>query len=102
LKRKAIETFAEVSTCDGKTTPRVVVGEKMPLEQLLVVVANFQQIYFPAINQDGKVIGILSTNDIREVMFEQGVHHLIVAKDIATPNVVRFSGRIHCRRPWIK
>ncbi len=33
--------------------------------------------------------GILSINDIREVMFEESVRRLIVAKDVATPNVVR-------------
>ena len=41
-------------------------------------------------------------NDIREVMFEESVRRLIVAKDVATPNVVRVFGQIHCRRPWIR
>ena len=33
--------------------------------------------------------GILSINDIRGVMFEESLLGLIVAKDVATPNVVR-------------
>ena len=33
--------------------------------------------------------GILSINDIRGVMFEESLRRLIVAKDVATPNVVR-------------
>jgi len=37
--------------------------------------------------------GILSINDIRELMFEESVQHLIVAKDVATPNVVRVFGQ---------
>ena len=41
---------------------------------------------------DGRVTGILSINDIREVMFEASMQHLIVAKDVATPNVVRVVG----------
>ena len=36
--------------------------------------------------------GILSINDIREVMFEESLRRLIVAKDVATPNVVRVFG----------
>jgi CIC family chloride channel protein len=44
------------------------------------------------IGLDGRVTGILSINDIREVMFEESVQHLIVAKDVATPNVVRVFG----------
>lgn len=69
--------------------PVVVVGEKMPLDQLVEVMANSQQNYFPVIGLDGKLTGILSINDIREVMFEESVRHLIVAQDVATPNVVR-------------
>jgi CIC family chloride channel protein len=33
--------------------------------------------------------GILSINDIREFMFEESINHLIVARDVATPNVER-------------
>ena len=61
----------------------------MPLDQLLEVMANSQQVYFPVVDLAGKTTGILSINDIREVMFEESVRHLIVAKDVATPNVVR-------------
>jgi len=46
-------------------------------------------IYFPVVNLKGEMTGILSINDVREIMFEEGVSHLIVAKDVATPNVVR-------------
>jgi len=76
-----------------KPQPVVVVGEKMPLGQLIEVMANSQQNYFPVVGLDGRVTGILSINDIREVMFEESVHHLIVAKDVATPNVVRVFGQ---------
>src|SRR3989339_85276 len=72
--------------------PVVVVGEKMPLGQLVEVMANSQQIYFPVVGLDGRVTGILSINDIREVMFEESAHQLIVAQDVATPNVVRVLG----------
>jgi chloride channel protein, CIC family len=72
--------------------PVVVVGEKMPLGQLLEVMSHSQQNYFPVIGLDGKVTGILSINDIREVMFEESLHQLVVAKDVATPNVVRVFG----------
>lgn len=33
--------------------------------------------------------GILSINDVRSVLFEDTVDRLIVARDVATPNVVR-------------
>jgi len=76
-----------------KPQPVAVVGEKMPLGQLIEVMANSQQIYFPVVDWGGKLTGILSINDIREVMFEESIHHLIVAKDVATTNVVRVFGQ---------
>ena len=76
-----------------KPQPVVVVGEKMPLDQLIEVMANSQQLYFPVVDGVGRVTGILSINDIREVMFEESVQQLIVAKDVATPNVVRVFGQ---------
>jgi chloride channel protein, CIC family len=76
-----------------KPQPVVVVGEKMPLDQLVEVMANSQQIYFPVVDLGGRMTGILSINDIREVMFEESARRLIVAKDVATPNVVRVFGQ---------
>ncbi len=76
-----------------KPRPVAVVGERMPLDQLVEVMANSPQIYFPVVDLGGRVTGILSINDIREVMFEKSVQRLIVAKDVATPNVVRVFGQ---------
>ncbi len=73
--------------------PVVVVGEKMPLDQLVQVMANSRQNYFPVVDLRGRLTGILSINDIREVMFEESVRRLIVAQDVATPNVVRVFGQ---------
>ncbi len=76
-----------------KPQPVVIVGEKMPLDQLVEVMANSQQIYFPVVDLEGRVTGILSINDIREVMFEEALRGLVVAKDVATANVVRVFGQ---------
>jgi CIC family chloride channel protein len=73
--------------------PVVVVGEKMPLDQIVQVMANSQQVYFPVVDLGGRMTGILSINDIREVMFEESVRRLIVAKDVATPKVIRVFGQ---------
>ena len=76
--------------------PVMVIPENMPLSQLLRVMASSRQIYFPVVNQVGKATGILSINDIREVRFEESAHQLIVAKDVATPNVVRVTVNNTC------
>jgi len=73
--------------------PVKVISENMLLGQIIQIMANSQQMYFPVFDQAGSMTGILSINDIREVMLEESVHHLIVAKDVATSNVVRVLGQ---------
>lgn len=63
--------------------------EGMPLDQLIQVVTRSPETYFPVVDQTGRMTGILSINDIRSVMFEESLHRLVVAKDMATSEVVR-------------
>ena len=65
------------------------IPENMPFDQLIQVISGSQEAYFPVIDQNNKMSGILSINDIRGVMFKESLLGLIVAKDVATPNVVR-------------
>jgi len=72
-------------------TPRAVttIPENLPLDQIIQVVTRSSEAYFPVVDQTGRMTGIFSLNDIREVMFEESLHGLVVAKDVATLNVVR-------------
>jgi len=69
--------------------PVTTIPEDMRFGELVQMVSRSSQIYFPVVDTKGKMTGILSINDIREIMFEETVAQLIVAKDVATPNVVR-------------
>jgi CIC family chloride channel protein len=68
------------------------VPENLPLDQLIQVITGSRETYFPVVDQTGRMTGILSINDIREVMFEESLSRLVVAEDVATPNVVRVYG----------
>jgi len=65
------------------------IPEDMPFAELVKTVTNSGASHFPVIDREGKMSGIVSINDIRAVLFEETVDHLIVARDVATPNVVR-------------
>jgi CIC family chloride channel protein len=69
--------------------PVTTIPEDMRFGELVQTVTRSSQTYFPLVNTTGAMTGILSINDIREIMFEETVAQLIVAKDVATPNVVR-------------
>jgi chloride channel protein, CIC family len=65
------------------------IQENTPFNNLVKIVTNSKDYHFPVVNDDGKMTGILSINDIREVLLEESIANLIVAKDVATSNVLR-------------
>lgn len=69
--------------------PVVRIQEDMPFAELVKTVTRSEASHFPVVDRQGRMTGILSINDLREVLFEETVDHLIVARDVATQNVVR-------------
>jgi len=65
------------------------IPEHMPFGDLVKTVTRSGASHFPVVDREGRMIGIVSINDIRAVLFEETVDQLIVARDVATPNVVR-------------
>ncbi len=72
-----------------KERPITVINEALPFKDLVRLVTQSTESYFPVVNKDGDMTGILSINDIREIMFDDALTALVVAKDVATSNVVR-------------
>jgi len=69
--------------------PVNLIPESMPFGQLVQTMTRSSALYFPVVNREGKLTGILSVNDVREFLFEESISHLILAKDVATGNVER-------------
>jgi CIC family chloride channel protein len=69
--------------------PITLVPETMPFDLLVKLVTGSQDAHFPVINHEGKLTGILSINDVREVLFEESLAKIVVARDVATPHVVK-------------
>jgi len=69
--------------------PIPTIPEAMSFGELIKVVTDSPESYFPVVDEHGKMTGILSINDIREVLFEESLAQVIIAKDVATPTVVR-------------
>lgn len=52
------------------------------------LIARSSQMDFPVLDEEGRLVGILSFQDIRKVMFEEGLEDILVAQDLATTDVV--------------
>jgi CIC family chloride channel protein len=71
------------------------VPEDMKLGRLAEKIAHSKHNSFPVVDQNGNLTGILSFPDYQEAIFDENLIHLIVARDIATPDVVTVSDEDH-------
>ncbi|MBU4317826.1 MAG: chloride channel protein [Proteobacteria bacterium] len=49
---------------------------------------NSEQHYFPVVDDDKRLTGIFSINDIRSVIFSSSIENLVLMKDIATSDLI--------------
>ena len=64
------------------------VPENMPFSQFKRVFSDSSQHYFPVVDDNGKLKSIFSINDIRGVIFEQEIDHVVRMRDIGTTDII--------------
>jgi CIC family chloride channel protein len=64
------------------------IPEGMRFEEIVQLIIRSNQSNFPVVDGDGHLRGILSLTDIRRVMLEKDLYHLVIARDIATREVL--------------
>ncbi len=64
------------------------IPESMPLRQILQFIPRSRHVTFPVVDAGGRLAGILSLQDFREIAYEEGLEDLIVAGELSTPDVV--------------
>ncbi|MFQ5457001.1 MAG: chloride channel protein [Myxococcota bacterium] len=67
------------------------VQENMKFGAVLDFVSHSRYSDFPVLDPEGKLVGVVSFNDFREVAFEQGLEDVIVVRDLMTADVVTVS-----------
>ncbi len=65
-----------------------IIPEKMTFAQFREVFKSSQQHYFPVVDQEKRLTGIFSINDIRGVLFDQEIGELIRMKDVASTDII--------------
>ena len=64
------------------------VSEKMPFSKFKKFFATTKQHYFPVTNEHDRLVGIFSSTDIREVLFNSDIEELILMRDIQTSDII--------------
>ena len=62
-----------------------VIHEETHLDQILKVIEHSRYNLFPMVNERGEFTGMISFQDIRDVLYDGVMKNLVIAKDIANP-----------------
>jgi CIC family chloride channel protein len=86
----ATNILEHISVKNALPTDRKVelIQEDMRLDRIIDLIVDSSQMNFPVVNKEGRLKGILSLTDVRKVMMDKEMHRLVVAKDIATDEVL--------------
>jgi len=60
------------------------IPESMPLEQIVHIIDETHQHYFPVVDENGRLVGIFSTDDVRGYLFDKSIWQLANAEDVMT------------------
>jgi len=66
-------------------------SEELPLGKMAERISKSKYNSFPVLDAENKLAGVLSFNDYSEALFDENLKDLVVAKDLATPDVVTVS-----------
>ncbi len=67
------------------------IPEKVTLGSLAEKVSRSKYKSFPVVDQEGRLTGIVTHYDYRDVLFDQNLKDLVVVQELATPKVVTVS-----------
>jgi CIC family chloride channel protein len=73
---------------DAMTREVQTVSEKMPLKDLIAFTLSSKYSSFPVVDANGFLTGILTFQDFKDIIYEEGLGALVVAKEIATTKVI--------------
>ncbi|MBU1569666.1 MAG: chloride channel protein [Proteobacteria bacterium] len=85
---REVNILKSISVKDVMNSKVETVTEKMGLGEISERVAKSKHNSFPVLDYAGKLIGILSYNDYRDALFDEDLKDLVIARDLATMNLV--------------
>lgn len=73
---------------DAMTHAVETVAEDTPLKELIQFTLSSKHSSFPVVDKEGFLAGILTFQDFKDVIYEEGLEELVVAKEISTSKVI--------------
>ena len=89
---KEVNIMKSLLVKNAMTREVATVSENMHLNKLLKHTFSSKHSSFPVVDNGGLLSGIVTFQDFKEVVFEEGLGDLVVVKDISIPNVITITG----------
>ncbi len=83
-----VDVLEGIKVHDVPLRQRQTVPESMPLREILRLLPETRQNYFPVVNGENRLAGIFSTDDVRSYLYDESIWQLAVARDIMTTKLV--------------
>ena len=77
-----IKTYSVADVMDTEPTS---IAQDLPLQQILEVFSASESVYYPVIDKQGRIIGIITIGDIKEMFASRDVAGWLLACDVAEP-----------------
>jgi CBS domain-containing protein len=77
-----IEAYAVKDVMDSKPTS---IAQDLPLHKILEVFGTSESVYYPVIDSQSRIVGIITIADIKEMFANQDVGGWLLACDVAEP-----------------
>ncbi len=81
----------QVADVYHKDRKLIYIPESMSLDGIVHTLAKSNQHYFPVIDEEGKLVGIFSADDVRSWLYDETIWTLAVARDVMVTNIVSVS-----------
>lgn len=69
--------------------PLRLVRESTTLDEIVHMLSETRQTYFPVIDEEGGLVGIFTAHDVRAFIYDESIWQLTVARDIMTAQILR-------------
>ncbi len=89
---KEVNVLRAIKVKDVMNTEVETMSESLSLGNLAERISKSKYNSFPVVDENGNLTGILSFYDYQDVIFDEDLKDLIVAKDLATSRVMTVSG----------
>ena len=88
---KEVNVLKSIKVSEVMNTEMETITESLSIERLAEIISKSKYNSFPVVSDGNKLTGILSFYDYNEAIFDENLRGLVVAKDIATSDVITIS-----------